>query len=804
MSDAISTVLDLGDVVDDSFGGKALGLAELIRLGVPVPTGFVISHAAATGLTDDVMQRFSRMQAAGSTPVAVRSSATGEDGAEHSYAGQYDTVLGVDSLEGLAAAIERCVGSVSSQRASSYSGSRAHMHLVVQQMVDARAAGVVFTADPASGRRDLVVIDAVRGLGEALVDGSTSSDHHVMTHAGISVADEVGPRPALSADDLTRIREGALLAAGRWGHPLDLEWAIDQSGALWWLQARPITTLPGDLNQMDTPVTGPTHVYTRCNIGEMMPGAFCPLTASVSGHAIDYAMQMVQVAGGVQKRYEDRWLQVGYFYGHMFLNMTEGTALSSGILGNSREQFSLSICGRVIDELEAGPPKPFARRLINTIRLSAFALSAGPAIKRMPATIAQFPVFTSRDPRVVLAQLDAGLEIYRDVTLTHVRSSSRSAVAANVLESHLIRQAVKRGDSETQGSAEAIRLMTGAGVESALMVEELNAVVRTLRRDEDAAELFLASSPDDAVAQLRDAGSPSGVALRRFLDGHGHRGYRELCMRDPSWADDPAGLGAMMQVMLRAPVPDESAATDIVAAQSRTLRTLARLAQGGARGREETKSRMALVAHLLKRGYRHLGEVLRDAGRLPDADLVFFFDRRELPEVVSGDDIAELVSTAAGRRAALAFQAALEFDDVSVGRPAPVVRTAAAAADGEIAGRPAGRGSVEGVVRVAHSVVEARHLQPGEILVAPVTDVGWTPYFAVISALVTDIGSSVSHGAVVAREYGLPCVVNTLVASRILRTGDRVRVDGDRGLVTLLDQQPSRVAAADESITSDT
>ena len=105
---------------------------------------------------------------------------------------------------------------------------------------------------------------------------------------------------------------------------------------------------------------------------------------------------------------------------------------------------------------------------------------------------------------------------------------------------------------------------------------------------------------------------------------------------------------------------------------------------------------------------------------------------------------------------------------------------------------------------MARSVTEAGGLQPGEILVAPVTDVGWTPYFAVISALVTDIGSSVSHGAVVAREYGLPCVVNTLVASRVLRTGDRVHVDGDRGLVTLLDQQPSTVAAADASITSDT
>lgn len=819
MPDANSIVLDLGDVVDDSFGGKALGLAELIRLGVPVPPGFVISHASTAQLSDAVIQRFSRMQTDGSTPVAVRSSAAGEDGADQSFAGQYDTVLGVDSVDDLAAAIARCVSSVSSERAASYNpaaynDSGATMHLVVQHMVDARAAGVVFTADPASGRRDLLIIDAVRGLGESLVDGSSSSDHHVVTHAGSSVSDEVGPQPALSPDEITRIREGALAAAQRWGRPLDLEWAIDQAGELWWLQARPITTLPGDLNEMDTPVTGPSHVYTRCNIGEMMPGAFCPLTASVSGHAIDYAMQMVQVAGGVQQQYEDRWPQVGYFYGHMFLNMTEGTALSSGILGNSREQFSLSICGRVVDELEAAPPKPFGRRLINTVRLSAFALSAGPAIRRMSTTIGKFPAFLSRDPKIVLAQLETGLEIYRDVTLTHVRSSSRSAVAANVLESNLIRRAVKAGASATDGSAEAIRLMTGADVESALMVQELNDVVQTLSRDAVATEEFLSAPPAEAVERLRADTSPNGKALREFLNHHGHRGYRELCMRDPSWADDPAGLGAMMQVMLRAPIQVAREKTP-AEPESRTLRILARLAQGGARGREETKSRMAHVAHLLKRGYRHLGEVLAEQGRLPDADLIFFFDRHELAPLVSDDDIAALVSRARQRRDALAFQSALEFDDVSVGRPTPVIRTATSPADGQIVGRPAGRGTVEGVVRVARSVVEARDLLPGEILVAPVTDVGWTPYFAVIAALVTDIGSSVSHGAVVAREYGLPCVVNTLVATRVLHTGDRVCVDGDRGLVTLLDQetgldqpgvdqQPSDVAAADASITSPT
>ncbi|WP_246830989.1 PEP-utilizing enzyme, partial [Dietzia sp. HMSC21D01] len=108
-------------------------------------------------------------------------------------------------------------------------------------------------------------------------------------------------------------------------------------------------------------------------------------------------------------------------------------------------------------------------------------------------------------------------------------------------------------------------------------------------------------------------------------------------------------------------------------------------------------------------------------------------------------------------------------------------------AGGEIVGRPASRGTVEGAVRVARSIVDAREVRPGEVLVARVTDVGWTPYFTVIAALVTDIGSSVSHGAVVAREYGLPCVVNTIVATQTLRTGDRVRVDGDRGVVTRLE-----------------
>ncbi|MFC9877222.1 PEP/pyruvate-binding domain-containing protein [Nocardia salmonicida] len=785
------TTIEFDQVVDDSYGGKAAGLAELRRLGLAVPVGFVIADASAQDGIDAVTERFSEL-AAGATSVAVRSSAVGEDGDDQSFAGQYDTVLGVDSVDAFAAAVRECAASVHSRRVASYSEKvPATMHLVVQQMVDARAAGVVFTADPATGRRDLMVIDAIAGLGEALVDGTASSDHLVLDSHGDTVVCEVGAVPVLSPAEIAEIRSDALRAARHWGRPMDLEWAIDRAGTLWWLQARPITTLPGDLNEMDSPLAGADHVYTRCNIGEMMPGAFCPLTASVSGYAIDYAMQMTQVVARAQPSYEQPWRQVGYFYGHMFLNLTEGTALSSGLLGNSLEQFSTSICGRVVEELKAEPPKPFARRLVNTIRLTTHALSAGPAIRRLDKKIAGFRIPTGDDPREILRQLEFGVEEYCDITLTHVRSSSRAAVAANILESVLTRQAVENGLDADEGRDEATRLMAGASdVESALMVEELDAVVRTVAADHAAAERFLAAEPADAVIELRMASDPGGEALRQFSARHGHRGYRELCMRDPSWAEDPGGLGAMMRVMLRSAL-DPAHRAPLPAPEptpgSATTRFLARLAQGGARGREKTKSKMALMAHALKLGYRHLGAVLAESGRLPDADLVFFFDRAELARVVGTDDIADLVRGALQRREALAYQNSLEFDDVSVGRPTPLLAPPPhAITDDQIVGRPASRGSVEGVVRVAKSIVDAREVQPGEILVAPVTDVGWTPYFTVIGALVTDIGSSVSHGAVVAREYGLPCVVNTLVATKVLRTGDRVRVDGDRGLVTRL------------------
>lgn len=800
---AMGQIVELDTITDARYGGKALGLAELTAAKFSVPDAFVVADVDPDALPSELAARYARLLSANSVlEVAVRSSAAGEDGVQNSFAGQYDTVLGVRSFEELEEALRRCVDSTSSRRAAAYLADAADasgsvdaptMHVVVQQMVDARAAGVVFTADPTSGRRDLAVVDAVAGLGEALVDGSAASDHFEVERDGtISLRPDVAAS-VLSDDEVTRIITEARRAERLWGRPLDLEWAIDQAGTLRWLQARPITTLPGDLNEMDTELAGDDHVYTRCNIGEMMPGAFCPLTVEVSGRAIEYAMQEVQVAAGAQDRYlEDRWLQVGSFYGHLFLDMTEGTKLSSAIMGRSLESYSLSIAGRVVDELTPLPPKPVLHRVAGTARLMAFVLSAGPAIRRLDRKLAEFDTPSAADAASLLAQLDAGIELYNEATLTHVRSSSRSAMAANMLEETVVRNVVRAGGTDDEGRARTSALMAGAtGVESAVMLEQLDAVVGRLARASETAAALLDLDAPDLVAQIADRRDGTGRAFNQFLRDHGHRGYRELCLRDPSWADDPDGLGTMLQGMLRARLVAGTSPRPTRAPQeddpSRSVRVLARLARAGARGREATKSRMVLVAHQLGRGFRRLGELLAEQGTIPDPDLVFFFDLAELRVLVGATYSADLVTRALDRRAALPFQERLEFPDVSVGQPEPVrPRPAVGNRDGVISGRPASSGVVEGTVRVAANINEAQHLQIGEVLVAPVTDVGWTPYFTLIAALVTDIGSSVSHGAVVAREFGLPCVVNTQVATRELRTGDRVRVDGGLGTVTLL------------------
>ena len=783
-------ICTLTEITDASAGGKAYGLARLLAMGLPVPPAFVLRNACADAFSDRLDQAYRDL---GKEAVAVRSSALGEDGTDASFAGQYDTVLNVRGSEELRAAIQRCVASVSNERARSYlqdqTGSdTATMNIVVQAMVNARTAGVVFTADPVSARRDLLVIDAVAGLGEALVSGEATPDHYGVHRSGSIVRRQLtAATPLLSDEEILLIAKGARAAAAHEGQPLDLEWAIDQDGTLYWLQARPITTLPEDLNEFDTVLPRPDDVLTISNVSEMMPGAVCPLTGSFTGWGIDYGLQHMQVIVGARPSIDKDWQVTAWAYGHLLLNMSGSAVMSSAVLGSTVEQTGQALCGRIIPELKAFPPQPFLRRMINTGKLLVYCLRAPAVVDRFGEELDAFVIHNQTDSKLMWRELEEKSEFFDHSMAVHIQSSALSGFLCTIVENMV---SSKSNDSTSEEQGEAVRLLAGAtGVESAVMLEQLDSLIDRVVERPEAQEAFQQATAADALSWLRNEPALAPI-FATFLSDNGHRGYRELCMRDPAWRDDPSPLIQSMQASVHARFvtggrkPLVTADIDL-SSLSRGLRWVLPKAHNAIRRREHTKSQLVEVAHRFKSAFRHLGKLLQEEGTLPDADLVNFFSVKELPGFVARPEPAA-VDRAIARREALIYQQQFEFPEISVGLPQPMEARPSTITDGVLQGRPASRGIVEGIARVAITLAEAAKLQPGEILITPITDIGWTPYFSLIGGLVTDLGSSVSHGAVIAREYGLPCIVNSREGTRFLQTGDRVRLDGDKGTVERL------------------
>ena len=783
-------ILTLADITDASAGGKAYGLARLLGMGLPVPPAFVLRNASGESFPEGLDQCYRDL---GKEEVAVRSSALGEDGSEASFAGQYDTVLNVRGPQQLREAIQRCVASVSNERARSYLQDQtgtdtATMNIVVQAMVNARAAGVVFTADPVSARRDLLVIDAVAGLGEALVSGEATPDHYGVHTSGSIVRRQLtSAEPLLSDTEILLIAKGARAAAAHEGEPLDLEWAIDQDGSLYWLQARPITTLPEDLNEFDTTLPRPDDVLTISNVSEMMPGAVCPLTGSFTGWGIDYGLQHMQVAVGARSDIEKDWQITAWAYGHLLLNLSGNVVMSSAVLGSTVEQTGQALCGRIIPELKAFPPQPFLRRVINTARLLVYCLRAPAVVDRFGEELAAFVIHSENDSVAMWRELEEKSSFFDHSMAVHIQSSALSGFLCTIVENMV---SSKSNDSTSEEQGEAVRLLAGAtGVESAVMLEQLDSLIDRVVAHPQAQEAFQQAAVEDALSWLRSEPTLAPIFATFLLD-NGHRGYRELCMRDPAWRDDPSPLIQSMQAAANARFVTggrRSLNTETIdwSSLSRGLRWVLPKAHNAIRRREHTKSQLVDVAHRFKSAFRHLGKLLQEEGKLPDADLVNFFSVKELPAFVAGPDTGA-VDRAIARREALTYQQQFEFPEISVGLPQPMEARAATMTDGVLHGRPASRGIVEGIARVAITLAEAAELQPGEILITPITDIGWTPYFSLIGGLVTDLGSSVSHGAVIAREYGLPCIVNSREGTRFFNTGDRIRLDGDKGTVERL------------------
>ncbi|MEU5847245.1 PEP/pyruvate-binding domain-containing protein [Saccharopolyspora shandongensis] len=863
------TLLDLGEIGagdGELVGGKAANLGELSAAGFRVPPGFCISTLAYDEVcrepAEDLLDRLPdsaaeiRSRLAGAelpaglaaaitaayaelgpdAPVAVRSSATAEDLPHASFAGQQDTYLNVVGEAALLDAVRRCWGSLWTDRAVAYRAANGIDHravrlaVVVQRMVDATAAGVLFTANPVTGRRSEAVIDANTGLGESVVSGAVTPDHFVV-ESGRVTAKRLGDKPAsirpkpgggtesvAQQADLPSITDDqarTLAAVGaevarHYGAPQDIEWAIDGNGTTWLTQSRPVTTL----FPLPAEPLGGLHVYLSINVVQGVYRPITPLGAATLALMLTNLMRNIGVPA--EGRRPKLWRQAD---GWLFADIT----------GMTRSRFGRAIGPRVFAMAEARTGKVFDS-LLDDPRLPLNPKIPWPLLRRIGGILlhTKAPIqlaCTLRDPARTREQLFGMVPEIRAALASDEPSSARERLAAarrGIAEvavphiaripprllpvlflSRLLPKLVGRA-----ATAEEVQIVL-RGIPHNVTTEmdlELWAIAQLARRDPGTARLFGESSPDELAVRYRNRTLPTDVqsGLDSFLARNGHRTVAEIDAGVPRWSEDPTHVLGLVanyvrtgesghdadEQYRRGVAEAERTAAEIVSRLRRRNPLRARVAgfvvdrvRQLAGLRELPKYCIVLAIANARRHLQAVGEELASNGRLERADDVFFLEYEEIDAAISGADHRDLV---ARRRETHERELrrrnpprVLLSDGTEPEAALPV-----ATVDGQLAGTSASAGTVTGTARVVHDPVRAQ-LAPGEILVAPSTDPGWTPLFLTAGGLVMEMGGPNSHGATVAREYGIPAVVGVPEATTRIADGQRITVHGSAGTVEL-------------------
>ncbi|MFI6095570.1 PEP/pyruvate-binding domain-containing protein [Lentzea sp. NPDC051213] len=737
----IPLILPLDDPRADlaAVGGKGASLAKLTRAGLPVPTGFhLTTRAYLERSMEGVLEAFRELGG----PVAVRSSATAEDLPGLSFAGQHDTVLNVGEQD-LFDAILRCWDSLRSDRAVAYRErngiASAEMAVVVQRMVPADVSGVLFTADPVTGRAE-PVINAVRGLGEALVSGEADS-----------------------AELLTPARKAELIAFGEriealYATPMDVEWAL-VGDEFQILQARPITSLRVEWN--DT-LDG-DYLWSNGNVGEAIPEVMTPVTWSLVKVLSSAAIGPHRISGNIGGRF--------------YLNISTYTAIGA-VIGKAEEmrRSGEETFGRIPAGVTV-PPLPMSRLAV----VGAVLKGAGGPIKQQFLYRTRLPALVRDNPARCAAAHKAIAGCATPAALLDLWAEDLDQLLRFVCP------ILDAGARMIAGGPAAFRRkLTG------LVGEDDAATLLTGFHD----GAGLASvGPLVGLARLR-AGK---IDRDTFAQTWGHRCANEFEVYSPRPAEDPEWISRQLetladpeallsrQAFLRAEAWDRLVARHAEKA-AKIRKQLDRIGEG-ARAREQARSEMVRAFWVMR------AFVLRAGELTATGDDLFFLPIDDVLRVLGGE--TSLLDRVSGQRTAYErYRALPPYPAVIRGRFDP--ESWAASADrradlydattdvpmpSDVTGFPGSAGVVEGLARVLERVEDGESLQQGEILVTTVTNIGWTPLFTRAAAVVTDVGAPLSHAAIVARELGIPAVVGCGNATTRIATGDRIQVDGARGTV---------------------
>ena len=763
-----------------SVGGKAKGLDMLVRHGFTVPKGFVITN---TGQIDEeaIYQAFDAMKA---EKVSVRSSASNEDQSSASNAGQYETCLFVDRSH-LMGSVKKCLESLNSRRVEDYARhfelKQGTMNIVVQEMIDSDKAGVLFTAGPNNG--STILIEAVSGQGENLVSGQVTAHRYEISRKYYRPCSD----DLLNEDEIKRLYETGKKIRTVFAEEKDLEWAI-HNGQLYLLQMRPITTEIIDIEEFDRDDDLRGHLFTKRNVGEMMPGAVTPLTLSTSAKAIDYGMRyMLYKAGVYSSPYEEKPLRlISSISGHLFFDMNLLYNMYTKVGIANPQSMNLSIMGEYHDypPITAKFSNPIVRG-INSVKFLRYVMSGKRAMKRFDAMLTKVHFAETSSYQELYRSIDHNLAYLDESLIYHYASSSSSGSATSTLYMMLDKYFP---DKKKYQSFLSHLLTNIPNIESADILSCLQEMAALIKKREPKAVDFSAGE----LLEFIKNDAETNAKYQDFLARHGHRCIKEAEMRNKPWREDELPLMNYLQSIINSPMKLVQSEEKIDLRKEfafirnpllkRASIVFAKRARQAVVDREYTKSQLIQIIDLFKQQYARLAELMVISNVLTDTDLIYFLTHTEIGKLIDGN--TTLLAVAERRRKAYAIQENLSFDDIYIGKPTADVFDVGQN-DGVMKGVPVSNGECEGIVRVVYSIDDANKLQKGEIMVARFTDIGWTPYYSIVNGMITEIGSSLSHGAVVAREYGLPAIVNMKGATKLLKNGDRIRMDAGKGTVVL-------------------
>jgi phosphohistidine swiveling domain-containing protein len=723
-------------------GGKGASLQWLASKGYRIPSTWVVPPDIPVRRGDfDLGRRY-----------AVRSSADVEDGDAASFAGQFETVLGVEGEAGLAAAIESVRASATGASVESYT-HRMHsempirMSVLVQEMVDPVVSGVVFTRNPITGLNELI-LEAVAGLGDQLVRGTITPERWVRKWGAWTAKPD---DPVLSEAVAAAVVNEASAIASDYDAAVDLEWAWDGT-RVWWLQVRPITG------------TGDVRVFSNRISKEVLPGLIKPLVWSVNVPVVNRAWIRLFTEAIGDNDLEPEDLAEVFAY-RAYFNM--------GAIGDIFE-----LMGMPRDSLESllglppGPEqpkmKPSRRTIMKTPRLAAFAVGRARYGGRIDATLPRLRrrfLRLDRDLTEVsddglLAAVDQLMEVATDAAYSNIVIPLLANVYTALLRRRLARRNIDlervaigvAGDhrSETDPNVELDRLaatISEHGIDSVETNDHLDVFLQRFGHFSD-------SGNDFSVATWAE--HPELVLRLAAARGPVQRGERA------TWDDIAAKLG-----------PFTKATTDPLRKRAVAYQI-----------RRDQISSLYTYGYGLFRGYfLELGRRFAERGLLDEPDDVMFLSLDQVREAVAGSlSSVDARCSVSDHKAALERFADLDMPEVIYGdRFIPAVPSSP---DGRLVGVATSRGHYRGPVRVVNGIADFDKVQEGDVLAIPFSDVGWTPLFAKAGAVIAESGGMLSHSSIVAREYGIPCIVSVPGVVR-LDDGAVVTVDGYRGEVVV-------------------